>query len=159
MGQAGTITGPDQMSLGENSRMLWGGVHMGIQGGVWIDFVNGVIDIGGAELDQTDNMSRGFTVPSRGPRTCRVTADCIWRSSRNPIGNLPKIKPLEIGPRVIFWPDYDNDQNQYVKFPISFPLGFVITVAGTADVRFNFGIRNFGDFYWPGNPDPAGALA
>lgn len=153
------ITDPSLVSLGENSRMLVGGVHQGLQNGIWIAFVTGAVSVGGAEGDQTDNMSGGFSVPTRGPRMMRVSAECLWKSSLNPIGNLPKFKVLQTTDRIVIWPDYLNDQGQYFKMPIGFCLGFDITVAGTADTRFNLTLRNFGTFYYPAEPDPAGPLA
>lgn len=158
MGLKGTITAPERVSIGENSRALIGGVHNGIAGGYWLRFVNGVIDISASEQDATDNMSGGFEESSRGSRRAIGNFDCLWRSADNPIKIPPRFKPGELTGRIIIWPDYDNDQNNYVKFPIGKCNGFAIIMAGTADVRFTLALRNFGRFYWASDPDPAGVF-
>lgn len=154
------LAAPSRVALGENARMLVGGDAGGVGGGaVWIRFVNGVADFGGAELDVTDNMSGGNRERSRGPRESTIVADCFYRTADNPFGNLPAFVELEETPRIILWPDLVNDQNQYIKYPVGFCQGFQIVVAGTAETRFTLRLANQGRYYHPGRKDPNGVFA
>jgi hypothetical protein len=158
MGLVGTIGGPDRASLGENSRMMVSGTHQQLDG-VWIRFVQGIADASAVEGDVTDNMSGGYTEPTRGPRTCRISADCIFRAGDNPLKFPPKFLEGEFCGRVILWPDYDNDPNVYFKLPVGMCVGFTLTASGVADVRFSLALRSVGVYYTPSRPDPAGVAS
>ena len=158
MGLAGTITGPERASIGENSRLMIGGTSHNLDGQM-IRFVTGMGDVSAGEIDVTDNMSGGFTEATRQPRTFRLAADCIWRALDNPIGNLPLLKEGEHCGRVLFWPDFDNQPAVVFKLPIGLCLGFSITAAGAGDIRFSVSIRNQKTYYTPSRPDPNGPIS
>lgn len=158
MGQVGTITAPQRVSLGENSRMLIGGVAGDINTGQMIRFIQAVVDVSIGELEATDNMSAGFTEATRSPRTLRVSGDAFWRVSDNPVQNPPNFQEGQLTARVLIWPDFDNAPNTVFKMNIGFFLGYSVTLAGTADIRFSFSLRNEGVFYTPSRPDPAGVF-
>lgn len=153
------IAGPDRASLGENSRMLVGGDTGSSNGGAWISFVTGNAAATGPRLDVTDNMSGGFTVPSRGPRSCTITADIVWRAEDNPLTFPPTFAEGELTDRIILWPDYLNDPASYFKLPGGFCEGYAVTVQGTADVRASLNLSNDGEFFTPSRPDPDGVYA
>lgn len=162
------VSGANRVALGENTRMLVGGVSgvdytVMVQDGVnnlfvanIIRFVNGTIDVGGSVLDATDNLSFGFNENSRGPKNSTVVADCLWRAADNPFQFPPNFLELEETARLILWPDILNAPAQIFKYPIGFCEGFSVTLAGTADVRFNLRLRSQKQYYTPARPDPNG---
>lgn len=165
------LAAPNRVALGENTRMLVGGLS-GVDYSVLaldgvsnlfvvnlIRFVSGNIDIGGSVLDVTDNLSFGFNENSRGPKNATMVADCFWRAADNPFAFPPNFVELEETPRLIMWPDILNAPSAIFKFPIGFCEGFSVTLAGTADVRFNLRLRSQKWYYTPSRPDPAGVWA
>lgn len=163
------VNAANRVALGENTRMVVGGEGLGDltsvvlagAGNVNINiirFVNGTIDVGGSATDVTDNMSAGFAENSRGPRACSMQADCFWRAADNPFAFPPNFQELEETPRIIIWPDILNAPIVVFKFPIGFCEGFAVTLAGTADVRFNLRLRNQGRYYTPSRPDVRGVF-
>jgi hypothetical protein len=156
------VMAPDLVTLGENSRMLVGGVPGDanfVTNVTWIRFVSGTVASAPGPVDATDNMSGGFTEDSRGPRSLMVSADCLWRAADNPISAPVRFEGGQIGPRVIIWPDLLNDPNAYFKLPKSFCRGYVVTLAGTSEVRFSLDLKNQKTFFEPARPDPQGVAA
>lgn len=157
------VAAPTVASLGENSRMYVGG-NLGAQqaaGGNWVRFVQGMVTAGGAVSDVADNMSEGFTEKSRGGRNCMIRADCIWRAADNPLAFPPRFIILDLTPRIILWPDFLNDLNQYIKLPIGFCEGFDLAIAGQGEARVGFTVTlsNHGKFYDFNRKDPLGVFA
>lgn len=161
------IAGADRVALGENTRILIGGEGLGDLGvrvlnGQGLANINilrtvtGTVDAGGSAQDVTDNMSFGFSENSRGPRALSFAADCFWRASDNPFSFFPNFKELEETPRILIWADILNAPAVVFKLPVAFCEGFAITLAGTADVRFNLRLRNQRVYYTPSRPDPNG---
>lgn len=152
------VAGPDRPSLGENSRALVGGVPGSGPGtGTWwLRFVTGSVGAGAAENDVTDNMSLGFGEASRGPRLLELDADCLWRALDNPLGKPPQFEIGEHTPRIIVWPDFANDPNQYYKAAVWFCRGHSLIMASQGNVTFTLRLRTQGPFYYPARPDPAG---
>ena len=155
------IAAPTLAALGENSRMLYGGLTGpggGPQGGQWIRFVNGALTGGGSVSSVEDNMSGGFTEKSRGSRNLMMRADCIWRAADNPLAFPPKFETLQLTARIIIWPDFLNDQEQYYKMPFAFCEGFDLAMSGQGEARVGFSLTlsNHGIWYEPARKDPNG---
>jgi hypothetical protein len=153
------IEGPTRVSLGKNSRIAIGGPPGNLNGAVFLRYVTGSVDDSAPSQDASDNMSGGFVERTRTNRAASLTFDFLWRQADNPLANGPKFDPGSEMGRMIVWPDFINDQNQYYKFPLPYCEGASVVAVGNGDVRGSVRMSSQSVYYTPARPDPGGVFA
>jgi hypothetical protein len=153
------IEGPTRVSLGKNSRIAIGGGVGNLAGAVFLRYVTGSVDAAAPSQDASDNMSGWFVERTRNNRALSLTFDFLWRQADNPLANGPKFDEGSEGARIIVWPDFVNDQNQYYKIPLPYIEGASVVMVGNGDVRGSVRISSQSVYYTPSRPDPGGVFA